>query len=393
MVGESILGAGVGMRDAAAVLCFRMLPPSVYAIFSTRSPWNVRLTAGIMTLWVLIVATVGHFFAVAWLIPVYGYLLLTCCCLPFAADCLRNGWVGKVGIFIACAAVFLVLPGMLLPGASKAAALVLGWDLMLRAHSYCVDSSKGAEQPLGDTLFFLLVNPVIVYNQRARWNGRVGLHWEGIRRIAWGIVVLTALPAALSVVIARLPVSFLARPVGKATAVPVVGLAQLLVLYCQQSGLADVHIGAMRQLGYVLPERFHRPLVAHTPADFWRRWNVYVGAWAFQYVFWPLSLKSARVRGSKSRLAARAAAVVVTFAALGLLHDAYVLVGISRVTFRGCVAFTASALIVVATEFRRERVQHALRRGPHGIWSALAAQGGLVAFWVATASLLYWWKS
>jgi hypothetical protein len=93
--------------------------------------------------------------------------------------------------------------------------------------------------------------------------------------------------------------------------------------YAMHSGLASVQIGFLRQLGYELPERYDHPFLARSPADFWRRWNTYVGAWVQRYLFAPLALHLARYKIASSA-AAQATAVVLSFVVVGLMHDGYV---------------------------------------------------------------------
>jgi D-alanyl-lipoteichoic acid acyltransferase DltB (MBOAT superfamily) len=126
----------------------------------------------------------------------------------------------------------------------------------------------------------------------------------------------------------------------------------LLGEYTAHSGVASIQIGCMRQLGYNIPERYRYPLFAHNPAEFWRRWNTYVGTWARSYVFVPLfSFLTRRVgRRRKGAGVCYAVAVVTTFSAVGLLHDAFA-TG-ARWTWKASITewFFAIGCIVVAWE-------------------------------------------
>jgi D-alanyl-lipoteichoic acid acyltransferase DltB (MBOAT superfamily) len=74
-------------------------------------------------------------------------------------------------------------------------------------------------------------------------------------------------------------------------------------------------------LGRRLPERYHFPFLARDPLDLWRRWNTYLGLWLQRYVFYPLAMRWQRGWRRAPRDAGKAAAVMVTFAAAGLVHE------------------------------------------------------------------------
>ena len=95
--------------------------------------------------------------------------------------------------------------------------------------------------------------------------------------------------------------------------------------YAMHSGLASVQIGVMRQAGHELPERYNKPFLARNPVDFWRRWNTYVGAWVERYLFAPTAIRLGRVRVGRYRgsVAAQASALMLSFFAMGVMHDAF----------------------------------------------------------------------
>jgi D-alanyl-lipoteichoic acid acyltransferase DltB (MBOAT superfamily) len=96
--------------------------------------------------------------------------------------------------------------------------------------------------------------------------------------------------------------------------------ANALLFYLGHSGLASVQIGLMHLCGWRVPERYNRPFLATSPADFWRRWNVYVTNWARRYVFRPLAFWLGGRRVGLSQRKAIVVAVVLTFGIVGALH-------------------------------------------------------------------------
>jgi hypothetical protein len=201
-------------------------------------------------------------------------------------------------------------------------ALVLGWDLMLSAYSYCVETSKASnDPPLGACWFFLLVNPALVYTQRGRQVGEPAIHTRSLARCGAGMLSLFAATAFLLPMHTLLKKSAWTSSSGPRQIATLlgVGAVRFLIEYWRQSGLANVQIGMLRQLGYELPERFVLPILARDLADFWRRWNTYVGQWLLRYVFVPCSLRIGREWGLGT--AAKGLGIIVTFLATGLLHD------------------------------------------------------------------------
>jgi hypothetical protein len=95
--------------------------------------------------------------------------------------------------------------------------------------------------------------------------------------------------------------------------------------YAMHSGLASVQIGMLRQAGYELPERYDKPFLARNPVDFWRRWNKYIGAWVERYLFVPAAIQLGHVRIGRVRMgmAAQAIAIMLSFVAMGAMHDAF----------------------------------------------------------------------
>ncbi|MBA4370926.1 MAG: MBOAT family protein [Coriobacteriaceae bacterium] len=65
-------------------------------------------------------------------------------------------------------------------------------------------------------------------------------------------------------------------------------LAYAFRIYYDFSGYSDIAIGAARLFGFRVPENFHRPYLATSPAEFWRRWHMSLSSWIFDYVYRPL---------------------------------------------------------------------------------------------------------
>jgi alginate O-acetyltransferase complex protein AlgI len=66
-----------------------------------------------------------------------------------------------------------------------------------------------------------------------------------------------------------------------------------LQLYFLFSGYADIAIGLGRMLGLRYPENFHRPYLADSVREFWRRWHVTSITWLRDYLAFPMAGRDA----------------------------------------------------------------------------------------------------
>lgn len=83
-----------------------------------------------------------------------------------------------------------------------------------------------------------------------------------------------------------------------------------LHLYLDFSAYSDLAIGTGRLFGLRLTENFRWPLLARSPADFWRRWHVSLAEWCRGHVYMPM-LGLTR---------SPTLAVLATFLVMGLWH-------------------------------------------------------------------------
>ena len=254
------------------------------------------------------------------------------------------------GLFFACVAI----PKVCLPAPANAVAVPFGWEFSLAAYSYVREVRREHQcPPLADGMFFLLVNPVLVYAERSRTTNRPALDRRHCARVALGVLALLLHCGMLAIGAVWIGAPFGLSDVHGASRIALLIVQhalQFLGAYVLFSATASVQIGTLRMLGYSLPERFAYPLLATNPADFWRRWNTYVGSWARRYLFLPLTIamrRSLRGRPGAGAISVGLAAMA-TFMLVGLYHDLGAFVAHGNLGIGCVVTFTISGMILLA---------------------------------------------
>lgn len=85
-------------------------------------------------------------------------------------------------------------------------------------------------------------------------------------------------------------------------------------IYCDFSAYSDMAIALAGMFGVRFPENFHKPYMATSMSELWRRWHMTLSFWLRDYVFKPLHKRFYRH--------ARHAAIVTTMVISGLWHGA-----------------------------------------------------------------------
>jgi alginate O-acetyltransferase complex protein AlgI len=119
----------------------------------------------------------------------------------------------------------------------------------------------------------------------------LGAFTYGMRRLITGLIKVIGIAATLGVpvdAIYKLPASQLS-----ADAAWLAALCFSLQLYFLFSGYADMAIGLGRMLGLRYPENFHRPYLADSMREFWRRWHVTSITWLRDYLGFPMAGRDA----------------------------------------------------------------------------------------------------
>ena len=320
-----------------SVFSLRAFPLLVAFFASTGATLRQKLVALAIYLSVLAPAVRYFQFGADTLAAAYAYLLL----LSTAVFFTRISGL-RFALFPFALVGFLIVPSLALP--QLAIIGLLGWDLAMSVYSYCTDVPVQARD-LGRYYFFLFVNPTVAYARCGTKIDEAGFHAQGLRRASIGLTAI-AMSGALGAV--RLPGLSAWPDLGKLAAV---GL-RVSSVYAAHWGLASLQLGLFRQLGYHAPERYLSPFGARSPRDFWARWNTYLGTWVRIYVFTPVvrALHSRSRSGGLRRAGVRFAALLVSFALVGALHDLYVWTVTHRAAIAGTLWFSANALVVAVWE-------------------------------------------
>jgi hypothetical protein len=364
---EEIGKAGIGV--ALAVGAMRALPALLAFYASTEPPTRQKALAlfGYAAL-VFLAARFASFNALEILLA-YAYLV-PASAAPFllAKRCQRPVLVAvAIGVFVVGPA--LVLPAhWLIP--------VLGWELAMASYSFGYDAKGSAFNARAYT-FFLFVNPTLAYPARGVVRALPSFHGGGALRALGGLGALFGSGAINGIA------PYLGWAFENATELTSV-ISRLASLYLAHTGLASLQIGLMRQLGYEVPERYDRVLSARSPAEFWTRWNTYVGTWARLYVFKPV-VRALRRRGV-ARAATRAVAVVATFIAMGAWHDAYAFGQTRELHYAMTLWFAGSGVLLVVWHAAAAQLAAATKLGREPL--ALARAAAFACAVLASASVM-----
>ncbi len=383
-------------RDAGAILCFRALPIVAFALVTRRIALGPKVATAVAYGAASLALRAWTAPKLGGLLAAYAYFTVVACTLPWVTRALRDARLTRSALFAGSGILFLAVPSLFVPGPARAISLIIGWDLVLSSYSYGVEVARAdGDPPIGACLFFLLVNPALVYVNRGSSVRAPAIHGGGAARAVLGVVTLVGAAAFLHPVCSFLEVRASGDAPLRSTLPALAGFGALrfLLEYGRQSGLASLQIGMMRQIGYDLPERYRFPLLATDPMDFWRRWNTYVNGWLFRYVFWPVANRYRR-HGLTWRLpAAQAVAFLVTFVVIGALHDAYAYAVAFDSDGGWLRAFSAVGVVVVIWMAVARGAKRLLARSPRPGALARFHVVSRLCFWAVAVGCVAWgWR-
>lgn len=340
------------LRVLPQILVLRCLPFSAWALLArhasrlSRIAWALALSMLGIATFLTDEASARH----AGLLGLYACTYVSAgyvtCLLRRRVDA---GELDGATLFVLLAFVWMVTPVWLWGRWGETAAQALGWERCLSAYSFCTQAHRTPGLSRRESLFFLLVNPVLVFSERGSARA-AGTPWlPGLLRALWGVACLLAGLSLWSLVMTLARPALLPRSLEAFLGWSAYGALLFVSVYAGHAGRASIDIGCMHLLGVRIAERYRAPLAARSPADFWRRWNSYVSAWARVHLYLPLALSaSRRVHGEGRRALVQAGAIVLSFVVIGALHDLDRLLRDGDASGRATLYFGAMAVVSLA---------------------------------------------
>lgn len=171
----------------------------------------------------------------------------------------------------------------------------------LQAISYIVDVYREKISPdknIGKVALFLSFFPQIVEGPIGRYDKLAGQLYEphaityknltyGAQLMLWGYFKKMVLADRVAMY-ANTVFNNYASYSGLAVALGII--TYTIQIYAEFSGGIDIVRGVAEIFGINMDQNFTRPFFSKSVDEFWRRWNITLGTWLKDYVFYPVSL-------------------------------------------------------------------------------------------------------
>lgn len=196
----------------------------------------------------------------------------------------------------------------------------------LQLIAYTVDVYRAQTDPQKNFFKFLLFvsffpqiiqGPIPRYNQLApqlleghRFEERTFV--RGFLLILWGFFLKLCIADKAAVVVNTV---FDQYPTYQGAYVLVAGILYSFQLYADFLSCTSFAQGTAELVGIHLSDNFHRPYLATSVQDFWRRWHISLSSWLKDYIYIPLG-------GNRKGTLRKFGNLLVTFAVSGIWHGA-----------------------------------------------------------------------
>ena len=171
----------------------------------------------------------------------------------------------------------------------------------LQAISYIVDVYRGkikAEKNIGKVALFLVYFPQLVEGPIGRFDRLSEQLYRpneityktityGSQLMLWGYFKKMVIADRVAMYVNHVFENY-TEYTFLITILAIVGYT--LQIYAEFSGGIDIVRGTSQIFGIELDKNFERPFFAKSIDEFWRRWNITLGAWLKEYIFYPVSL-------------------------------------------------------------------------------------------------------
>ncbi len=177
----------------------------------------------------------------------------------------------------------------------------------LQAISYIVDVYRGkvkADKNLGRVSLFLTFFPQIVQGPIGRYDKLSGALYEphnvtyksityGTQLMIWGYFKKMVIADRIAMYANEVFNNYTEY----SGLIIVFGMiAYTIQIYTEFSGGIDIIRGVAEIFEINLDKNFERPFFSKSIDEFWRRWNITLGTWLKDYVFYPVSLSKASIK-------------------------------------------------------------------------------------------------
>ena len=236
----------------------------------------------------------------------------------------RAAWLTGAGVALDIALLALFKFGGLLPGFTWAFPLGISF-FTFQLIWYLLDCGRGELKygGFGDFLLSVTFFPKLLMGPLTRHDELISQFHEGNGtgvqpgNLLRGLFVFSV-GLAKKTLLATPLLAFAGRAFADVTAAPPLELwlalpCNLLAIYFDFSGYADMAVGLGLALGFRLPESFDSPLKARNVQEFWRRWNITVTRFLNDNIF-------ARIYRRGAKAPVFCLGVLVTFLVSGLWH-------------------------------------------------------------------------
>lgn len=171
----------------------------------------------------------------------------------------------------------------------------------LQAISYIVDVYRGtieADKNLGKVALFLSFFPQMIEGPIGRYDKLANNLYEphkikyndflrGSELMLWGYFKKMVIADRIAMYVDFVFENY-ASYSGPIIVLAIAGYT--LQIYAEFSGGIDIIRGCANLFGIELDSNFERPFFSKSIDEFWRRWNITLGTWLKDYVFYPVSL-------------------------------------------------------------------------------------------------------
>lgn len=160
---------------------------------------------------------------------------------------------------------------------------------------------------------------------------------RGAQRILWGFFKKLVLAERAGVLVSGITANLNAYPGCYAW---IAILMYPIQMYADFSGCMDIVIGAAEMFDIQLAENFRNPFFSRSSQEFWQRWHITLGAWARNYVLYPLMKAKFMVKFGKftrkkfgknaGKFIATCVSMFILWIAIGAWHGGFrFIVGVS----------------------------------------------------------------